>query len=219
MAELGIIFDMDGVIIDSAEPHRQSWQQLGNENGVVVTAEAFARSFGQSNRSIIPQLFSGVDDEERIRRMSDRKEELYRDIVRGRMPAMPGAAEFIRQCHAFGFKLAIGSSGPPPNIDLTLDELHLRPYFSAIVSGQDVTHGKPDPQVFLMAAEKLNLPPARCIIVEDAPSGVAAARAAGMAVVALCGRAHPTETLADADLIVHAFEELSPKRLADLIES
>jgi HAD superfamily hydrolase (TIGR01509 family) len=122
---------------------------------------------------------------------------------------MDGAVELIDALDADGFLLAVGSSGPTENIDLCLERLARRERFAAVVTGADVTRGKPDPQVFLLAAERLGLPPASCCVVEDAAHGVEAACRAGMKAVALTGTA-PRDRLADADLVVDQLRELSP---------
>ena len=129
---------------------------------------------------------------------------------------MDGARELVRALHQAGFKLAVGSSGPPENVEAALNGLGTGECFSATVTGLDVTRGKPDPQVFLIAAERLAIEPARCAVVEDAPAGVEAANRAGMASVALTGTA-PREGLAHADLIVESLRELSPEVIAELI--
>jgi beta-phosphoglucomutase len=130
---------------------------------------------------------------------------------------MDGAVELIDALAAAGFRLAVGSSGPPENVALTLERLARAARFGALVTGRDVTRGKPDPQVFLIAAERLGATPARCIVVEDAPVGVAAAHAAGMASVALVGTV-AAERLAGADLVVRSLRELDAPRLAALLE-
>jgi beta-phosphoglucomutase len=207
MKAKAVIFDLDGVLIDSAEPHHQSWRLLAKELGQDVTAEQFAASFGRQNRDIIPMLF-GPDLDDRVGELSARKEELYRELVRGRLPAIPGGAELVGECRRAGLKLAIGSSTPRANIDLALDELGLADCFDVIVSDADVARGKPDPEVFLTAARRLGVPPRDCVVIEDAPSGVQAALAAGMKVVGLTTQ-HPPERLAQAHLVVDQLTGLS----------
>jgi HAD superfamily hydrolase (TIGR01509 family) len=131
---------------------------------------------------------------------------------------MPGAIELIDALAAAGFKLGVGSSGPPENIRVTLDKLGRTARFSAIVTGADVQRGKPDPQVFLLAAERLGVPPARCAVVEDAPQGVEAANRAGMASIGLTGTT-TREALSRARLVVDSLSQLSAERIATLISS
>jgi len=213
----GVIFDMDGVLIDSFEPHKRSWQQMARERGVKMTDEQFAATFGRTSRDIIRRLWDeGVSDEQ-IRRMDDRKEALFRDLLREHLPAMPGALELIDDLAAHGFKLGVGSSGPPENVNLVVDSLGLKDRLTGIVTGMDVTRGKPDPQVFLLAAERMKIDPARCAVVEDAVHGITAARRAGMTAVALTGTA-PRAAFAQADLVVDSLTELGAARLARLID-
>jgi beta-phosphoglucomutase len=132
---------------------------------------------------------------------------------------MDGASDLIAALHAAGFKLAIGSSGPPENVELVRRTIRHGELLSAAVSGKDVTRGKPDPEVFLTAAKKLEIEPTRCAVVEDAPVGVEAARRAGMAAIGLTGTA-PREALAKhAHLVVDSLRELNPAMIASLIET
>ncbi|UCD29838.1 MAG: HAD family phosphatase [Planctomycetota bacterium] len=211
----GLIFDMDGVLVDSTRAHFQSWCLLAEELGQQVTEEAFIQTFGRQNRDIVP-LFFGYDDQETVQKLGDRKEELYRDIIRQHVPANDGAVELVRSCHQAGFKLAIGSSGPPQNIDLVLKGMRIGPYFDVRITSKQCTRGKPDPQVFSLAIEGLGIPAHHCAVVEDAPSGIQAALAAGAAAIALAGN-HPPQALAAANLIVNSLRELSPDKLKRLI--
>lgn len=207
-----VIFDLDGVLIDSAEPHRQSWELLAQELGREVSDEQFAATFGRPNRAVVPQLFGPGLSDARVRELGDRKEELYRELVTGRLPVIPGASELVRSCRNAGLKLAVGSSAPPENLELALRELELSDLFDAVVCERDVEHGKPDPQVFLLAAERLGVPPDRCVVLEDAPSGVQAAKTAGMKCVGLTSL-HAADTLSAADLVVDSLSGLTPERL------
>ena len=208
-SDLAVVFDMDGVLVDSYRPHLESWRAAAREAGIEITDEQFATTFGRTSREIIAHFWGGALSPEEMRRIDDRKEALYRDIIRKDFPAMDGAVELIDALRDAGFRLAVGSSGPPENIALSTELLGRASSFDVVVTGRDVTRGKPDPQVFLLAAERLGIAPARCAVVEDAPAGVAAANAAGMASVALLGTA-PREKLADARLVVASLRELSP---------
>lgn len=213
----GVIFDMDGVLVDSAEAHLRSWQIMAAEQGRTMSAEVFRATFGRRSGDIIAEVF-GIADPVEIRRLDDRKEAIYRDLIRQHIPAMDGAVALVRALRAAGFRLAIGSSGPQENVDLVVDGLGLGDCFDARISARQVTRGKPDPQVFLLAAEGLGLPPGRCAVVEDAPAGIEAARAAGAVAIGLVGT-HPAAALDGADLLVSALGELTPERVMDLIDS
>jgi beta-phosphoglucomutase family hydrolase len=215
--QLAVIFDVDGVLTDSYDAHFQSWQQLFAELDAEFTEDQFRQTFGRTNRDIFTELYPGQMDDDEMRRLGDRKEVLYREVVAKAFIPLPGAVELIDALDAAGFRLAVGSSGPPENIRLTLDKLGRASRFAAMVTGRDVTRGKPDPQVFLLAAERLGLPPAHCAVIEDAPQGIEAGNRAGMTSIALTGTA-TREKLAHAQLVVDTLTELSPKQIAMLIE-
>jgi len=216
--QLAVIFDMDGVLIDSYWAHFESWRIVAAEEGLEITEEQFSRTFGRTSREIIAALWGDkTPGEERIRELDERKEAAFRDLIRDNFPIMPGATELLDALHREGFRVAIGSSGPPENVALTVEKLGRSNIFGAIITGKDVTRGKPDPQVFLLAAERLNVPPRWCAVVEDAPPGVEAAHRAGMKAVGFASTGRTREMLAQADLIVTSLFELSPQRLRDLI--
>jgi beta-phosphoglucomutase len=212
----GVIFDVDGVLVDSYEAHLQSWVAMAREHGLTITEAQFAETFGQTSREVIARFWGDRVDDAGRGALDERKEAIYRDLIRKRFPVMDGARDLIDACVAAGMPLGVGSSAPRANVELTLELLGRRDAFVAIVSGEDVTRGKPDPQVYVLAAERLDLPAGRCVVVEDAPVGVCAGRAAGAAVAALIGTA-PRERYADADLTVSSLRELSPARLAALV--
>ena len=216
--EFGAIFDMDGVLVDTYHAHFESWLAMAEPEGLTFTVAEFAPTFGRTSREIIAHFWGdGRYNDREIAELDDRKEAAFREIIAADFPAMPGVGELLGALHQRGFRLALGSSGPPENIDLVLDRLDARKLFDAIVTGMDVTRGKPDPQVFLIAAERLGVPPERCAVVEDAPAGVAAANAAGMLSIGLASTGRTRESLAEADLVVDSLAELSPKLLAELI--
>lgn len=216
-AARAVIFDVDGVLVDSYAAHLRSWVLMAREHDLEITEAEFASTFGQTSREIIARFWGPDLDTTKGEALDARKEAIYRDLIRAEFPAMDGAIELIDALAAAGFLLAVGSSGPPENIALTLDRLGRRDRFRATVTGRDVTRGKPDPQVFQIAAERLAVPARRCVVIEDAPVGVDAARAAGMASVALVGTVRP-DRLAAADLVVRSLRELDPPRLAALLE-
>jgi len=216
--ELAVIFDMDGVLVDSYHAHFKSWQALAAEEGLAISEADFASQFGRTSREIIAVYWGhGSYTEREIAELDDRKEAHFRRVLEADFPVMPGATDLLRSLDDAGFALAVGSSGPPANVELVLDRLGNRSLFRAVVTGRDVTRGKPDPQVFLVAAERLGVPPGRCAVVEDAAPGVEAANAAGMASVGLASTARTRESLAQADLVVDSLAELSPRLFRDLI--
>jgi beta-phosphoglucomutase len=213
-----VIFDVDGVLVDSYDAHMRSWLLMGREHGLTITEKEFASTFGQTSREIIARFWGSELSAQDVEELDARKEAIYRDLIRERFPAMDGSVELIDALADAGFRLAVGSSGPPENVELTLECLGRASRFNAIVTGRDVTRGKPDPQVFQIAAERIGVPPARCIVVEDAPVGITAARAAGMSSVALVGTV-AADRLGEADLVVRSLRELlDVSRLAALLE-
>ena len=208
MAIRGVIFDLDGVLIDSADAHLESWRVLARRRGRTISEESFLSTFGRSNADIVPLLFPEEATPEGLRKISEEKESVYRDLVRGRLPVMPGAPELVRGCHAAGLRLAIGSSTPPENIALALEEMGVAECVPVLVSGDDVARGKPDPEVFLTAARRLGLPASECVFIEDAPAGVEAALRAKMRVAAVA-TTHPAEELGAAHCVKASVAELS----------
>ncbi len=213
------IFDMDGVLVDSYHAHFESWLAMATPEGLHFTEAEFAPTFGRTSREIIATFWGeGRFNDEEIAALDDRKEAAFREIVEADFPTMPGAKELLGELRQAGFALAVGSSGPPENIALVLEKLDAGSLFDAVVTGMDVTRGKPDPQVFLIAAERLQVPRQRCAVIEDAPAGVAAANAAGMASVGFASTGRTRRSLAAAAMVVGSLGELSAKILRELIE-
>jgi beta-phosphoglucomutase family hydrolase len=211
-----VVFDMDGVLVDSYQAHFESWQQLYAELGVAYTEQSFAADFGRTSRDILRRTLDTELTDQRIKELDARKEALFRDIIRDNFPAMDGATELIEALAADGFRLAVGSSGPPENIELILEKLPGGRFIDVSVTGADVTRGKPDPQVFLIAAERLGVPPSDCAVVEDAVHGIEAALRAGMRAVALTGTATADE-FESADWVVDRLSEITPAALRALL--
>jgi len=214
---LAVIFDMDGVLVNSYHAHFESWQQTASKYGVSITEDQFARSFGRTSREIIPNLWPGRFNDAAVAAFDRDKEAAYRDILRRNFPAMDGAADLIAALHDAGFRLAIGSSAPPENLAVAMERLPNANLISATVTGAEVKHGKPNPQVFLIAAGKLGIDPRHCAVIEDAPPGLEAARRAGMAAVGLTGTAPRDALSSNADIVVDSLRELMPQLIADLI--
>jgi len=213
------IFDMDGVLVDTYHAHYQSWLAMAQAEGFGFTEEEFAQTFGRTSREIIAHFWGrGRLSDEEIALMDERKEAAFREIIEQDFPAMPGASALLEDLHRAGFALAVGSSGPPENVELVVNKLGADSLLGAVVTGRDVHRGKPDPEVFLIAAQRLQVDPQRCVVVEDAPAGVEAARAARMHSVGLASTGRTPDDLAAADLVVERLDELSPARLRELID-
>ena len=215
-----VIFDMDGVLVDSYHAHLQSWREVAQEEGLEISEEQFAATFGKTSRETIAWLWRDRQFTDlQIKDLDDRKEAAFRRILAARFPPMPGALDLLDQLGKAGFLLAIGSSAPPENVDQVLDELAIRPLLSAVVTGADVARGKPDPQVFLTAAQRLAVPPRRCVVVEDAALGIEAAHAAGMTAIGLASTGRTRHSLAAAELVVDRLGEITPARISSVISS
>jgi len=214
-AAWGAIFDWDGVIIDSSRQHDESWDRLAAEVGKPLPEGHFKAGFGRKNEFIIPNILHWEDDPAKVRRLSLRKEELYREIVleKGLEP-LPGVRAWLDRLAAAGVPCAVGSSTHRKNIEVSLDVLGLRSFFRDIVSAEDVSHGKPDPEVFLKAAAKIGTAPERSVVFEDAHVGIEAAHRAGMRVIAVA-TTNPLAELGKADLAVERLDELDVAKIAE----
>ena len=215
---LGVIFDWDGVIVDSSRAHETAWEVLGRETGRSLPAGHFKRSFGRKNDVIIPEILGWNVDAAEIARLGRRKEELYRQVLReSGIAPLPGVREFLAALQADGIPCAVGSSTERLNIDTIMAGIGLGEYFNAIVSADDTTRGKPDPQVFLFAAEKIGVPPRGCVVFEDAFAGLEAARAGGMKGIGVA-TTHPAAQLRPfADRVVTRLDEVTVAELRALV--
>lgn len=182
---IGVIFDMDGVLVLSDEAHYESWCLVAKQHGVDMTRELFLSTFGQVSEDCIRVMFGADTPADVIDQIADTKEVAYRNLVRDDMPLAPGLGALLDTLRSAGVRMAVGSSAPPENVDLILDKAGLRDDLSVSVNGKQVAHGKPAPDIFLLAAQKLGVAPERCVVIEDAPVGIEAARAAGMRAVAV----------------------------------
>lgn len=219
MAEVkAVIWDLDGVIADSAPYHLSAWQEIFSKRGVKFTEEDFKRSFGLRNDNIIRnRLGEGITQDE-IEAIAREKEETFRKIAGQKIKPLPGALKLIKSLENKGVRMAIASSTTIENIRLVTGTLGIADCFQSIVTGQDVTEGKPSPQLFLLAAQRLGVKPEKCVVIEDAVAGVAAAKRAGMACVAVTNT-NPRQSLQEADLIVDTLEAVTVKDLEKLLKS
>ncbi len=176
-----VLWDLDGTLIDSGDLHWVAWEEAIRAAGYPFDRDHFVSRFGQRNELLLRSFLGPAATPARIREISDDKERRYRaQVAAGRLRLLPGVTEWLAALAAAGWRQAIASSAPRANIEAALHALGLTSYFDATVADEDVTHGKPDPEVFLLAAERLATPPARCVVVEDSPFGIEGARRAGM---------------------------------------
>jgi beta-phosphoglucomutase len=181
-----VIWDLDGVILDSAEEHRRAWKRLAEEEGVAFTDEDFWTTFGRRNNDILPHYWH-VTSTEHMQQLAERKEAYFREYVCETAAFLPGAEELMRGLYEAGFAQALASSTPLVNIRVIDDLLGLSRYLSVLVSGESVERGKPAPDIFLKAARELGVLPTSCVVIEDAVAGVQAAHAADMLCIAVAG--------------------------------
>ena len=179
------VFDMDGTLVDNMKYHTEAWQRLLAEHGVEMDANEFLiRPAGMINRQIMPMLFPGIPEDEG-EALSEQKERLYRELFLEHRAAVSGAEKFLSESKRLGIKLAVATAAPTGNVEFILDGLDLRRYFDAVTTAADIKNGKPDPEIFLRSAEKLNVEPRHCLVFEDALGGFEAARRAGMKAVGI----------------------------------
>jgi len=212
-----VIWDMDGVIADTAPYHFKAWQEVFQKRGVNFTEEDFRRNFGQRNDTIIRNVLGEGLSPSQIDTIAGEKERNFRQRVRQHIKPLPGAIKLLKLLREYGFKIALASSAPIENIRLVTQGLDINNCFHAIVSGREVKEGKPSPQGFLLAAKKLRVAPENCIVVEDAVAGVTAAKRAGMCCLAVTNT-HPRLSLKEADLIVDTLEAVTVSDLKQLLE-
>jgi beta-phosphoglucomutase len=208
-----VLWDVDGTLIDSREYHWLSWQGALAAENFRLTREQFYQTFGQRNDEILRDYFPSYAPAD-IARVGEAKEEAYRELIRARgIELLPGVRRWLERLKREGWLQAVASSAPRLNLDAIISALGLERYFAAIASAEDVTEGKPDPQVFLSAAAKLRVAPRDCVVVEDAPAGTEAARRAGMRSIGVLS----SHGKLRADIVVRTLEELPDTAFDDLL--
>jgi beta-phosphoglucomutase family hydrolase len=212
-----VIFDWDGVVVDSSAHHERSWEILAAQRGLPLPADHFKRGFGKKNNVIIPDLGWATEPAE-VDALAHEKEEIYRSLVREKgIAPLPGVRELLAALQAAQIPCAIGSSTERANLDCLLDLMDLRQFFAVIVSGEEVVHGKPDPSIFLLAAERLKAAPPDCLVIEDALVGIEAAKRAGMPVLAVA-TTEPLEALRGATSAALDLRNVTPDTLRPLTD-
>lgn len=203
-----VLFDMDGTMIDNMYLHKHAWQEFTKRRGIEITDEEFKVKFpGTKSRHLMQMIFGQQTSEKDIEKLTNEIEELYRTMAAKEIEPIPGLLELINRLKQKRIKLAVATSAPKGNRDLVLKTLGLQHTFDVIVGEEDIQHGKPDPEIFLKAAQALHVSPTHCLVFEDAPFGVEAAKKAGMKVLALL-TSHTQDELNDADMLIRNFEEL-----------
>jgi beta-phosphoglucomutase len=215
------IWDMDGTLVDTAELHFRAWTAAARERGRPFSRDDFTRTFGQRNPDIIHILFGDAIVADEAAEMADRKEVLYREAAAGGVSLLPGVGALLEGLDRMGFRQAIGSSAPRANLELILRVTGTERFFSAVVAMEDTQRGKPDPEVFQIAARRLGAAAERCVVLEDAVAGVQAAKAGGMKCIAVRFVGHHSEESlrkAGADLVAATLEHVSAETVRGLLK-
>jgi beta-phosphoglucomutase family hydrolase len=210
-----VLWDMDGVIADTADYHYSAWRDVFKERGVEFSKADFMRYFGQRHDTIIKFALGDKLSQEEVNVITEKKQALYRRRISKNIVPLPGAVKLIKLLNKNKIKTAIASSAVSQNIDVILQGLGIENNFQAIAFGTEVAEGKPSPQIFQLAATKLDVKPANCVVIEDAIAGVTAAKRAGMKCVAVTN-SHPGTRLKNADLIVDTLEKVDIAVLSGL---
>lgn len=206
---------MDGVLINSYDAHRESWDRVLPGHGLAMTDEMFATTFGQRSMDVLGRLYPSLSRQE-ISLIHEEKAVAVREIIRADFPERDGASELITALYRAGAIIAIGSSAPRENVDVLLENLPASRYVTATTSGSELKQGKPDPEVFIKTINKIGVPPEKCIVLEDAPAGVKAAKAAGCGVIGVTGTVS-RDALEEADLVVDSLRDLNAAKCRELI--
>ena len=211
------IFDMDGTLVDNMQVHTEAWGQLLGENGIEMdTHKLLVATAGKTNKEIMPTVFGDVTDE-RIDELILRKESLYREAYLPVRQSVAGLVEFLTEAKSLGIKMAVATASGIPSVEFILDGLDLRRFFDAVTTAADVKNGKPDPEFFLVSAQKLGVEPAKCIVFEDAFAGFEAAHRAKMVSIGIA-TVNSVEDILKRDSVVEAhkdFTGLGPEILVD----
>lgn len=211
------IFDMDGTLVDNMRFHAEAWQRMLAENNLIVDTHDFLfKTAGKTNREIIPHFFKDAD-EERLLELGLRKETIYRELFLPERRAIEGALEFLAEARNLGVKMAVATAAPVANMEFVLDGLDLRQFFTAITTAGDVKNGKPNPEVFLVSAQKLGVEPKNCLVFEDAINGFEAANRAGMKSIGIAS-VNSTEDILKLDSVVEAHADFNNLKPSALIE-
>ncbi|HOK95792.1 MAG TPA: HAD family phosphatase [Anaerohalosphaeraceae bacterium] len=217
----GVIFDVDGTMVNNTAYHRAAWFELCRRYGIPMDHKSYHEKIhARSNDKIVPNLFGPSADQEFICRIENEKETIYRESFRPVMQENPGLSDLLQSLVKRGIACGAASNSPKENVDFILDGLNLRSYFRAVTFRDMVKAGKPDPELFLRAAQLLGIPPQRCLVFEDSASGFKAARAAGMRYIAITlgGDSHELAEAYDAAAICEDFTSVNADTLAKLFK-
>ncbi len=204
-----VIFDMDGVLVDNMEYHKKAWEKFIQKYAPDTDVEEFSRHFGKTNADLIKILFNQPLKQDKIQRLAEEKEAIYRNLYNPFIAPTPGLVPFLEQLKNKKAELVVATSAPTPNVDFVMEQTGLRPYFKAIVDSSQVQKGKPDPEIYRLAAAQIKQPPSRCLVFEDSYPGIASAKSAGMKVIGVA-TTYSADKLKGAERVIGDFTEITP---------
>ncbi len=209
-----VLWDMDGVLADTSQLHFATWELILTEQGIPFDRQKFHYIYGLKNRDLLPYLAGKPVESQWAERIAAQKEQAFRQALPGHLQPLPGVVHWLKRFKDWGCKQAVASSAPPENVEALVDELHIRPYFDALVTPGDLP-GKPNPAVFLLAARHLEVLPEDCIVIEDSIPGIEAAKAANMHCIAVT-TTNPPDALTQADIVVETLAQLNELQIKSL---
>jgi beta-phosphoglucomutase family hydrolase len=219
MKYTALIFDMDGTIVHNMPIHNQAWKETLAEAGVQIDMDEFHRTtVGKKTHKIMRFMLGTERSEADLLYWGERKELLYRERFSAFRQPMPGLLSLLEQAQSSGLSMAIASAAPPENISFILDELDLRRFFKVVVGGNDIEHGKPDPEIFIKAAKGLKAEPSSCLVFEDALAGIEGAHRAGMDAVFIC-TTHTAHEVAGMSHVLSAIPDFTYVDIPKLLEN
>ncbi|MDB5262269.1 MAG: haloacid dehalogenase superfamily protein [Adhaeribacter sp.] len=214
--KFAVIFDMDGVIIDSNPYHKEAWLQFAEKHNIELKEEEVGEKiFGKTNTTALRDVFGKEFSPEENMKLGEEKEAIYRELHEKDLVPIPGVRQYLERLKQNGIPMAVATNAPVSNVDFIMERTGLRHYFEVVIDSSSVKNGKPDPEIYLKSAEKLGMPPARCIVMEDSVPGAEAGLRAGMKVIAIT-TTHSKEELSQTHLVIEAYEELSLEKLVSL---
>ncbi len=217
--DIAVLFDMDGVIVDSNPYHKKAFEQFFEEHEVSLNNEELkTHVYGRTNKEIMPYVFKENYTPEKGEVWADEKEALFRNLYKDDIAPVKNLIPFLQQLKESNIRTAVGTSAPRANLDFVLDALNIREYFDALLDSNDVTCGKPDPEIYLNSAIKLGVDPSRCVVIEDSLAGVKAGLNAGMKVIGVT-TTHSPEELANTHLAIDDYSGLTVDKIIALVGS
>jgi beta-phosphoglucomutase family hydrolase len=209
MTSIAVIFDLDGTLIDNNSYHIKAWQEFYKKRNRVLSEEEFKRDFnGKTNADVLKYVFDKPLSKEESEKYTHEKEALYREIYKPYIKPVKGLLNLLQQLQSAGIPMAIATSGIPVNIEYMFEHVPVKLFFTAVINSTHIKKGKPDPEIYMLTAKKLNVSPENCVVFEDAVAGVQSAKAAGMKVVAIT-TTHIKDELSQADKFISDFDEIS----------